>query len=76
MAFSFSFLAFLPFVASSTLVTLSSGTFRGLAVNGAVRWLGIPYAQRLWLFVLRHQAQYPDLVEGIRDALNFSYACP
>ncbi|KAN0113404.1 Alpha/Beta hydrolase fold [Russula decolorans] len=77
MAFLFSFLPFLPLVVSSALVTLSSGTFRGLAVNGTVRWLGIPYAQPP-LGSLRFEVPIPISrpVEGIQDALNFSYACP
>jgi carboxylesterase type B len=77
MAFLFSFLPFLPLIASSALVNLSSGTFRGLAVNGTVRWLGIPYAQPP-VGSRRFEAPVPISrpVEGIQDALNFSYACP
>jgi Carboxylesterase family len=70
------FLAFLPLVTSSALVTLSSGTFRGLAVNGTVRWLGIRYAQRPLALCFEAPGPISRLVEGIRDALNFSYACP
>jgi carboxylesterase type B len=76
MAFLFPFLPFLPLVASSVLVTLSSGTFRGLTVNGTDRWLGIPYAQPP-LGSFRFEAPVPISrpVEGIQDALNFSHAC-
>jgi len=77
MFFLLSFLPFLPLVAPAPLVSLSSGTFRGLTVNGTDRWLGIPYTQPP-LGSLRFEAPVPISrpVEGIQDALNFSHACP
>ncbi len=77
MAFLMSLLKIFPLVVSSPLVSLSSGTFRGLTVNGTDRWLGIPYAQPP-VSSLRFKAPLPISrpAEGIQDAFQFSHACP
>ena len=61
----------------SPLISLSSGTFRALTVNGTDRWLGIPYAQ-LPVGALHFKAPLPisPPTEGIQDAFQYSYACP
>jgi hypothetical protein len=77
MAFLTSLMTLFPLISSSPLVTLSSGTFRGLTVNGDDRWLGIPYAQPP-LGPLRFEApvSISRPVGSVHDALNFSHACP
>ena len=77
MAFFMSLLMFAPLIAPSPLITLSSGTSRGLSVNGTDRWLGIAYAQPPLGF-LRFEAPVPISLPlvGIRAALKFSHACP
>ncbi|KAN0132918.1 alpha/beta-hydrolase [Lactarius tabidus] len=69
------FISFVP--ASPRLITLTSGTFQGVAVNGTDRWLGIPYAQPP-VGPLRFKA--PVAISrpapGIIDAFQLSHACP
>ena len=67
----------ISFIASPLLITLSSGTFRGLTVNDTDRWLGIPYAQPP-VGSLRFKAplEISRPAPGIQDALHLSHTCP
>ncbi|SRR6266702_20384 len=70
-------LNFISLVASPLLINFSSGTFRGLTVNGTDRWLGIPYAQPpVGPLRFRAPLAISRPAPGIQDAVHLSRACP
>ena len=80
MLFMASFLSLLQFFSlavASPLISLPSGTFRGLTVNGTDRWLGIPYAQPpVGALRFKTPLSISRPAEGVQDAFQYSYACP
>jgi carboxylesterase type B len=77
MIFLRALLEYSPFMLPPALVTLTSGTFRGLTVNNTDHWLGIPYAQPpVGSLRFKSPAPISRPAKAIQDALRFSPACP
>ena len=77
VSFFISLLQFFSITVSSPLISLSSGAFRGLTVNGTDRWLGIPYAQPpVGALRFKTPLSISRPSEGVQDAFHFSHACP
>lgn len=76
-SFFISLLQFFSITVSSPLISLSSGAFRGLTVNGTDRWLGIPYAQPpVGALRFKTPLSISRPAEGVQDAFQYSHACP
>ena len=76
-SFFISLLQFFSITVSSPLISLSSGAFRGLTVNGTDRWLGIPYAQPpVGALRFKTPLSISRPAEGVQDAFHYSHACP